>query len=97
MTPVVLSSPARADLHDIWEFVAAESEQSADRLIDKISEAMFSLADFPLRGHVPWAIADLGILSLTVGNWLVLYQVRADAVDILRVVHGARDLRHLDL
>ena len=90
------TQPARTS-KEIWEFLAAESEQAADNLIDRISEAMFSLGDFPLRGHVPWGLTEPDILSLTVGNWLILYQVHADAVDIVRVVHGARDLRRVDL
>lgn len=36
-----------------------------------------------------------GIRILSAGSYLVLYRLRKDRVDIVRVVHGARDLRDI--
>ena len=33
-----------------------------------------------------------GLRSLPVENYLIFYRVRDDTVEVLRVIHGARDL-----
>jgi toxin ParE1/3/4 len=52
------------------------------------------LAEFPEIGTLR---EDIGpsVRVLVVGNYLVLYRARDDRVDIVRVLHGARDLRDL--
>jgi plasmid stabilization system protein ParE len=39
------------DLDEIWEFVAAENLDAADRLVAEISEAVRQLVAFPHQGH----------------------------------------------
>ena len=39
------------DLDEIWEFVAAENLDAADRLVAEISEAVLQLVAFPHQGH----------------------------------------------
>ena len=44
----------------------------------------------------PWQVpvADAA-RSLNVGNYLILYRIEARTVEIVRIVHGARDLTTL--
>jgi toxin ParE1/3/4 len=37
-----------------------------------------------------------GVRALTIGRYLALYRVVGEDVEIVRVVHGARDMRELD-
>jgi toxin ParE1/3/4 len=37
-----------------------------------------------------------GIRSFAVLSWVIFYRIEGDAVEIARVVHGARDLDDLD-
>lgn len=82
------------DVDEIWEWIAADDVRAADRLSARIAEATDRLTDFPESG-TPRAELGSGIRSLVVGRYVVLYRVGADSVDIVRVVHGARELRGL--
>lgn len=63
-------------------------------MLDTIAERIVQLAAFlepgPLR---PDIAADAR--ALTVGNYLVLYRLTPAHVEIVRIVHGARDLTTL--
>ena len=74
--------------------VATDDFEAADRLTGRIAEATERLTDFPESG-TPRPELGPGIRSLVVGRYLVLYRVGADSVDVVRIVHGARELRRL--
>ena len=82
------------DVDEIWEWIAAEDMAAADRLAARIAGATQRLADFPESGTPRPELAG-DARSVVVGSYLVLYRVGPDSVDILRVVHGARELTAL--
>jgi plasmid stabilization system protein ParE len=43
---------AFADLNEIWEFIAQDSVDAANRVLDEIQSAINILADYPLTGHL---------------------------------------------
>jgi toxin ParE1/3/4 len=51
MSGFVLHPEALADLEEVWEFIAANNLEAADRVLDEIRLAMQSLASFPQMGH----------------------------------------------
>ena len=94
MGRVLLTRRARTDLDDVWLHVASDNPAAADRLIDRIVARCQGLADHPHLGPARPEIAP-GARALVVGDYLALYQLDgADAV-IVRVVHGARELKTL--
>jgi toxin ParE1/3/4 len=94
LAKVTLTSRARADLDDIWLRVATDARQAADRLIDRLLHRCRILASHPRLGPArPEIAADARLL--VEGEYLILYRVRADGVDIVRVVHGAREIAGL--
>ena len=95
MTPVRLLAEARKDLDEIWSFVAADSVEQADRLVTRLLDVCDStLATFPQSGR-PRPELDVGLGSLSVGNYVVFYRFTEDAVQVVRILHGARDLSPL--
>jgi len=92
--PVVRSPAAEDDLTEIWLTIALESPRAADRFIDTIGFRIRQLAIFPDSGPARPDIAPEA-RALTVGKYLVLYRHNAQNVEILRVVHGARDITTL--
>jgi toxin ParE1/3/4 len=84
---------AQDDLLEIWLHIAKDNVAAADRLLDRIASRCAGLADFPEIGPAREDIGR-GVRVLTVGNYLVLYRANRERVDIVRVVHGARDLRN---
>jgi toxin ParE1/3/4 len=79
---------ANDDLLEIWLFIARDNIRAADKLIAKIAQKCDRLADFPELGRARPDIAP-EVRMLTVGNYLVLYRIGKQRVEIVRVVHGA--------
>jgi len=51
MSGFVFHPAALTDLGEIWEFIAADSLDAADRIAEEIHEAISSLVHFPQMGH----------------------------------------------
>lgn len=79
------------DLFDIWATLAVDNEHAADRLIERFYAAEDLLGAFPEIGEARPEIA-MDLRKWTVSPYVMLCRVTSDAVEIVRVVHGARDL-----
>lgn len=85
------SGEAAQDLFDIWNHIAEDSVVAADRVLGRIVEAEHRLLAFPEMGRRrPDVSADLR--HWPVGAYLIFYRVTPDHLEVVRVVHGARDL-----
>lgn len=90
--PRLLQTPqARRDLLEIWVYVAENSVEAADRLIETINEQCDTLAQFPQMGRRRQELSP-GLQSFVVGSYVVFYRALDDGIDVVRVLHGARDL-----
>lgn len=82
---------ARTDLWDIRAYIAAGNPEAARQTIGKIKHACLSLATQPFLGRVRNELLP-DLRSFPVGSYVIFYDVVADGVEIVRVLHGARDL-----
>lgn len=85
---------ARRDLADIFDYIAAADPDAAVRVLERIYAAAVRLEDYPESAPARPEIGAV-VRSFVVGNYLVLYRIGADSVDVVRVVHGARDVKGL--
>ena len=83
-----------ASLHDlttIGDFIALENRKRARSFIAELRGACQSLrtesSRYPLQPQWP------GVRRMPVGNYLIFYRVLGDSVQILRVLHSARETR----
>lgn len=90
-----LSRNARRDLAQIWADIAVHNASAADRILDRISSAYGRLKTYPELGPTRPDLGD-NARMLVVDQWLVLYTMKQPGVEIVRIVHGAIDLRRLD-
>lgn len=95
MKSVTLSPTARHDLSDIWDYISQDSEEAATRTIQAIYEQCCALASSPRMGRSRGKELGEGIRSFPTGNYVIFYWLIADGVEILRVLHGARDTQSL--
>jgi plasmid stabilization system protein ParE len=51
MSAFALHPEAYADLDEIWEYIADDNLDAADRVLEEIFRTIRSLADFPHQGH----------------------------------------------
>lgn len=96
MATVTRSRPAREDLIDIWTFIAQDNPAEADRYLDRLEEKFISLAGSPGIGRLRPEIGP-NVRGFVVGSHLVLYRKAPGGVQIVRVIHGARDLGKIAL
>lgn len=92
MRKYVLGEAANLDLDEIWEYIAQDSIDAADRWIDKLFDAFESLARTPKMGHKREDLTDCPVLFWPVGAYLIVYLVQAHQVEIVAVTQGARDI-----
>jgi toxin ParE1/3/4 len=91
MPSVVRRPRASADLSEIWEFIAEEiGMERADEFIDRIDGKFRVLAAQPRMGRERGDLAP-GLRSLPMPPYVIFYQPVLDGVEIVRVLHGARD------
>lgn len=85
------SAAAENDLLSIWRYIASDNPEAATRVLHGSDEKCALLGGNPKLGP---ARPDLApeMRYFTVGNYLILYREVPDGVEIVRVVHGARDL-----
>lgn len=84
--------PARDDLFQAAEYIARDSRLYANALLDAARDAARSLSVFPERGRRNPEIGDESVREIFVQSYRLIYEVHADAIDVLAFVHGARDL-----
>ena len=88
---LILSSRAKEDLLEIWEFIADHDELAADRYIDHLRDRALELLRFPELGRARNEILS-GLRSLLARNHLLFYKIEGEEVQILRILHGSMDL-----
>ncbi|MDQ7831237.1 MAG: type II toxin-antitoxin system RelE/ParE family toxin [Desulfovibrionaceae bacterium] len=91
MAECTLLRAAEEDLIGIWLYIADEDQQAATRVLQSIEDAFRLLAGNARLGPAREDIAP-GLRYFVVGSYLVLYREIPDGVEVVRVLHGARDL-----
>lgn len=92
MKPYVLSLEALLDLEAIWEYIAKDNVDAADRWVAKLFGAFESIAQTPGMGHRREDLTSHAILFWPVGSYLILYRAERDPIEIVAVTQGARDI-----
>lgn len=92
-TPFVLTLRAEQDIADIWDYIAADSIDAADRILTALEKAMHRLAKTPGIGHSREDLADGRHRFLLLYSYLIVYRFRTKPLQIIRVLHAARDVQ----
>lgn len=87
-----LSPKALRDLQSLHDYIAREgSAERADRMLDALVEAMDRLAEMPGMGRVRRTRRGAELRVWPVPPFLVFYRRAEASIEIVRVLHGARD------
>ena len=96
MSIYALAPLAKADIFDIWCYIAEDSEDAANRVEQAIYEACAFVAEAPLRGHSRRDLTTRSLRFRTVTrypNYSVVYQTAP--LQVVDVLHEKRNLRHI--
>ena len=94
---VLLRPLAAEDVTQIVATIAADNPSAAVRFIDAVEQDLAALLVFPRLGRArAFRSPQLsGVRSRPVSgfrSWLIFYRVLPDAIDVVRILHGAREL-----
>jgi toxin ParE1/3/4 len=84
---------AEIDLDEIWEFIAEDNLEAADRLVDAIKATIEALVPFPYQGHRRPDLTSRPLRFTTTGNYLISYAPDKKPLWVVAVMHGRRDSR----
>lgn len=98
MSVYSLTPLARADLAEIWSYIAEDSEDSANRVQRAILEAREFLGRSPFLARRRTDLTKLPVRCWAVpqySNYIIVYRPDTRPVQVVRVVHGKRDPRRI--
>jgi len=89
---LVWTEPAVASLQAIRDYIAQDSAFYASLFVERLVHAAEALHDLPERGRVVPEAGTASIRELLFQHYRIIYRTHDDLVEILAIVHGARDL-----
>jgi plasmid stabilization system protein ParE len=92
VTRYILSEDADRDLDDIWDYIAADNVDAADRWIGKLFDAFDAIGNTPGIGHKREDLTAYPVLFWPVGAYLAIYRATTLPGEIGAVTQGARDI-----
>ncbi len=92
MRKVLFSPEAIEDLEAIWLYIAQDSPARADDFLDKLyTLCNDNLASFPEIG-TERDYLDKDISVFPYKSYLIFYRYNISRIEIIRILHGSRDL-----
>jgi len=95
---LIVRRRALEDVAEIAEWISLDNPVAAERFAAAFAKDCGRLTEFPRigrsvtnSGRTLRGLRYRGISGLE--SWLAFYRVTADTLEIVRVLHGARDLR----
>lgn len=78
----------------LYAYISRDSEEYALRTVDRLTRRSQQIGNFPKSGRrVPEYDVEQ-IREVVEGPYRIIYYIRPDQIDVLAVMHGARDILH---
>jgi plasmid stabilization system protein ParE len=95
MKRFILTPRAKQDVSGIWDCIADDNIEAVDRVLDALHNAMVKLAKNPGIGHWREELADKRHPFFLVYSYLIVYRHETKPLQIIRVLHAARDVQNI--
>jgi toxin ParE1/3/4 len=95
---IQLLPAAYSELDDIFDYyIMANSPQAATQMLDQFMQSLRRLEDLPYSGAplIARSLNHFGSRMVIVDPYIAFYRLIADRIYVYRILHGARDYRHL--
>lgn len=83
------------DLREIRDYIGKQNPEAARRLMLRFVQSFRLLANRPELGHVREDLPEPSLRFWPVGSYLIAYVAERRPIEIVAVVHGARDIPSL--
>lgn len=91
MPEIRVAAAAEEDLRKVWDYVAQNNPEAAGELAKEIAKKFAVLRDFPQMGREQTRLL-IGLRSFVVRDYVIFYQPFEGGIEVLRVMHGSRDI-----
>jgi plasmid stabilization system protein ParE len=98
MSAYALTPHAKADIFEIWSYIADDSEDAANRVERAIYDACAFLAESPMRGHSRSDLTSRSLRFWTLTrypNYTIVYRPETSPIQVVAVLHGKRNIRRV--
>jgi plasmid stabilization system protein ParE len=95
MSKFVLHPEAYADLDEIWEYIAPDSIEAADRVLNEIYQSITSLVGFPHQGHSRPDLTSRPLRFQVLRDYVIAYAPAEKPLTVIAILHGRRNPRVL--
>jgi plasmid stabilization system protein ParE len=95
MADFFYSPEARGDLLEIWEFIAQDDLNAADRVEREIEQAITMLSRNPELGHARPDLTSKAVRFWPIYSYLIIYDPAAHPLEVVRILSGYRDIAAL--
>ena len=82
---------AQRHLDAIYHFIAQGSPVYAKRMVDRLTRRSQQIGEFPFSGRSVPEYEMEQIREVIEGPYRIIYYIKTDQIDVLAVLHGARD------
>jgi plasmid stabilization system protein ParE len=89
---VYFTPSARESLRDISQYIRRISPDAERRTRERIIRRARQLAEFPDSGRMVPEYEVPAVREIIEGSYRIWYRVRDDRVDVLAILHGARQV-----
>jgi len=93
MSEFVLHPDAVRDLEEIWEYIAADNLDAADRFREEIYETIQSLVPFPFVGHNRPDLTSRPLRFQIVHEYVIAYAPDEKPLAVIGILHARRNPR----
>jgi len=98
--PVTRTAEAKEDIIELFRYFDEQDASLGDRFLEALNETYEMIAHMPELGEL-YHFRDPAMKDARVrrvkkfSNYLIFYRIETDRIEILRVLHGARDYMNL--
>ena len=92
---ILLKRPlAELDLLNIWDYIADDSPDRVDDFLDRVESKLMTLAQNSGLGRKRSELLP-DLRSFPIDNYVVFYQQIDGGIDVIRLLHGSRDIEEV--
>jgi antitoxin ParD1/3/4/toxin ParE1/3/4 len=88
-----LHPEAYNDISELWEFIAQDNPEAADRVREEIYDVIQRLVRFPHQGHIRPDLTSRPLRFWRVRDYLIAYAPNEKPLWVVAVLHGRRSPR----
>lgn len=88
---VFFTESAELDLEEIGDWISKDNPQRAATFVRELRRSCMAIGPRALAYPFVEHRRDDGMRRKVYGNYIIFYRVWLDTVEILRILHGARD------